>query len=589
MITPSEEQISEYTCVENYYTFLLLQKLYRYYTYIMIHHIFYYIFSFLRLQTNTYSISRLIGLDPRIICAFLTHINYIAEPTWRVLVRILTNIIYLNENQNIGIPSSSFLKNLCLIGSYHIGQESTEPIHGIKYIIELYKRSRSFESRDNLFCIIYDYLFCCHINRTMQSSTELEPIKEESLMSYKACFKVLTSLEASQAFSSLFKYPPPNFFESTLILIHRVSLSNSYFKNALMSIDMQILHRVLNDFYHLAVHCTKLKQEYSVIANNIIVKKAINQENINKIKSLIYSENEENRLNGERLLFTCLSNIINMEKSVKLNENFIKNIEEIFYGLLKATHPSTRTMFFRITDQVVLFLKSQISNNSQDILNKIFKFINSCFLHAIENQEHNERNIIYMFDIIFNFIYTCPMPAREVTCTPYGKIIEKVYQHDNDNQLSSSSEIKESDLDTTISYDDSQFSDDTASISKRFMSISSTYDSFSTHRSLQRKQSVKKINNGIIESFNLNSLDDSPVGCFMSGKMMIAKSLLNKIDIKILIYIFNHLPPRYTNQSRVAVLHLIIERCKDNQQDMEAVNGSSFFKKLLSENDPHIS
>jgi hypothetical protein len=49
------------------------------------------------------------------------------------------------------------------------------------------------------------------------------------------------------------------------------------------------------------------------------------------------------------------------------------------------------------------------------------------------------------------------------------------------------------------------------------------------------------------------------------------------------------LPPRYTCQMRAALLHLIIERCKASKEDIEAVGGTTFFKRLLNENDPQIS
>jgi hypothetical protein len=92
-----------------------------------------------------------------------------------------------------------------------------------------------------------------------------------------------------------------------------------------------------------------------------------------------------------------------------------------------------------------------------------------------------------------------------------------------------------------------------------------------------------------IDSFALPQLDDSPAGLFLLGKITVPLRLLRRIKIQIIYHIFVNLPPRYTCQMRPALLYLLVERCKDAKEDADAVGGTAFFKKLLTENDPQIS
>lgn len=92
-----------------------------------------------------------------------------------------------------------------------------------------------------------------------------------------------------------------------------------------------------------------------------------------------------------------------------------------------------------------------------------------------------------------------------------------------------------------------------------------------------------------LDLVDLNNQDDSPAGLFMRGKLDIVRALLDLVDIEILFHIFNHLPPRMNSATRPVVLHFLTERCKNSAADLDVVGGSSFFKKLLMENDPLIS
>lgn len=92
-----------------------------------------------------------------------------------------------------------------------------------------------------------------------------------------------------------------------------------------------------------------------------------------------------------------------------------------------------------------------------------------------------------------------------------------------------------------------------------------------------------------IDMMDLNSQDDSPAGLFMRGLTDMVRPLLELVHIDVLVHLFTNLPPRMNSATRPVVLHFLTERCKRSTSDLEVVGGSSFFKKLLTENDPLIS
>ena len=124
---------------------------------------------------------KLVGLDPRVIAAFFKNLDYINDSVWRHLVRILVNRLYLEPTNRSGkkalIPNHEFIAQILLLGQSPStitsnGPESASqpptPLtpspnkEGIRFIVDLYKRSRSMESKDNLFHVIFDYIHYCY-------------------------------------------------------------------------------------------------------------------------------------------------------------------------------------------------------------------------------------------------------------------------------------------------------------------------------------------------------------------------------------------------------------------------------------------
>jgi len=83
--------------------------------------------------------------------------------------------------------------------------------------------------------------------------------------------------------------------------------------------------------------------------------------------------------------------------------------------------------------------------------------------------------------------------------------------------------------------------------------------------------------------------DETMYTQFLNGKILLPFPILSKFNMAIFRYLFLHLPPRYNNHIRPALLYIIIERCKRNKQDLEMIGSTSFFNKLLFEKDPLVS
>jgi len=261
-----------------------------------------------------------------VIAAFFKNLDYINDSIWRHLVRILVNRLYL-ESGGVGskkwmIPSHDFMSHILLLGQRNAtaatpdspaSKESIVPSsskEGIRFIVELYKRSRSIEARDNLFCVLFDYIHYCyrrmirsgnvpqssssssssassavvggtgegaqnppssaHSSNTSRPSKSNSPahppistqtneasrkLAQSPLSSqFALVLDILMRIDAPQYFASIFKYPPPNFVNHVLGLFNHVSNTSESGELAqlMKEVDPIILRRVLKDFSGLA-------------------------------------------------------------------------------------------------------------------------------------------------------------------------------------------------------------------------------------------------------------------------------------------------------------------------------------------------
>lgn len=210
---------------------------------------------------------RLMGLDVRVFVAFFHYIDYISDGVWRNLVRMLVNLLYMPDADQSG---SKMTMNASSSSNLDMNAFSSGAI-SIKFIIDLYLRSRSLEARSNLFVVIYDYLRECYIRRrhphgtTSDSDSESDDEESHALRQYKRSFELLVMLDATQFFPQLFKYVPDDFADSMLAFIHASCSkeSNPKLHELMSKVDTTILRDlILSDFVRLARHYMKLEPEY---------------------------------------------------------------------------------------------------------------------------------------------------------------------------------------------------------------------------------------------------------------------------------------------------------------------------------------
>jgi hypothetical protein len=246
-----------------------------------------------------------------VIAAFFKNLDYINDSIWRHLVRILVNRLYLDSGRSSkkwAVPSHEFVAQILLLGQKPgcgEGRDAVVPSankEGIRFIVELYKRSRSFEARDNLFYVIFDYIHYCYrrmIRSNNTNSTGLNPTAGTTRPSklsntsgnngvgggnanpndpsrkyagapptsaqFALILDLLTRIDAPQYFASIFKYPPPNFVNHVIGLINHVAANSidSEFNSIWTQTDPIVIRRVLKDFASLAELTLKMSPSFA--------------------------------------------------------------------------------------------------------------------------------------------------------------------------------------------------------------------------------------------------------------------------------------------------------------------------------------
>jgi hypothetical protein len=263
--------------------------------------------------------------------------------------------------------------------------------------------------------------------------------------------------------------------------------------------------------------------------------------------------------------------------------------------------------------------------DAEVLAKKSFELLNAAFLKLIKiGQETTEANLQLMFDMIVSFTMLVPLPHRSHMNLPRSSstsFIDPLFS--SKSRSSSGTAINAaSQASLTSPREKLKLQAQTLKSPGRGEFHAQTYDQYhlsdsdesfgsagdlvtwNGHGTLSPDLStppspqldrishpthVPDASSKAIDMMDLNSQDDSPAGLFMRGKVDVVRSLLENVHIDILLHLFKHLPPRMNSATRPVVLHFLTERCKHSASDLDAVGGSSFFKQLLTENDPLIS
>jgi len=579
---------------------------------------------------------RLNGLDVRIVPAFFRYIDYISDEVFRNLVRILMNLLYVEcsrahvsfvssspqspsspsslantvgtttatstttplgttslEKGTSTLPTPQHSPPSSLVGtSTHSSvSSSTNSLHtnisqslkdapltsnvnitsphieykldvrklnyacGIDFILQLYTRSRSTEANDNLFTLIFDYLVISHFRRkyikdrkekTIQRtlSDNEDTSQTEEIIQFQYIFELFKRLDAPQYFSQLFKYVPENFTERIMKFIvdkcaataiggqsggstNTPTTEGNILQKLIEKIDRNLLEGVIKDFQRLAERHLKLADEFDIVLKEILATKEksthgeITDSHISLLNELLTSSLPSDRKNGETFLFRLKKEILLRPRS--FSPSFHSAVDNIFNKLMTSSSTKVRQIYLSITEKLILVLKCQMQTHGEEqTLNEMFRILNDNLTFVVNSQETNEQNLMFLFDIVFNFL-------------KFSAVTRKVPSHSTIESHAS-----------TLGHDLYQYNE---------------LKNYSDLRELQ----------------------------FVSGKIWVPLSLLRRLSIIPLRDTFQRLPPRLTSLARTSLLYLIIEKCKENKQDMHAVGGSSFFKRLLADNDPQIS
>lgn len=81
---------------------------------------------------------------------------------------------------------------------------------------------------------------------------------------------------------------------------------------------------------------------------------------------------------------------------------------------------------------------------------------------------------------------------------------------------------------------------------------------------------------------------DAPYALFLIGKATVSTQLIAELNISLFSQLFTHLPTRKSRYHRVALLMIMIHKCKTKKADLDTLD-ISFFRSLLKSRDPEIA
>jgi len=317
---------------------------------------------------------KMFSVDPRIIPAFINNIR-LGDDLKRKLLRMLTNILYGSDNT--------------------LDTKLLNQIGGIPLIVEYYVLTRSAEIRDNMFCIIFDYIIH-NLNKKKQITTDPTQIA--------ILFELMKRFLVPQYLPQVFQFLPNKFVETFVRFMFFTRLKSDTKLNQIASkLDKTLIVAFLYDLEKLASTYGQLDKEYEPLLKDILESDDIKEENFNTLNTLLNAEPALDRKNGEALLFALMRAAIDGHKLS--NARLQGAIEKTFSSLLTSKNPKVRRIYISITEKLILLHKSKIvQNGDESRVGKIFRGLNENFLDLIKKQEKDEFNLIYMFDTIFNLI-----------------------------------------------------------------------------------------------------------------------------------------------------------------------------------------
>eukprot|EP01114_Cavostelium_apophysatum_P019502 TRINITY_DN6307_c0_g1_i1.p1 TRINITY_DN6307_c0_g1~~TRINITY_DN6307_c0_g1_i1.p1 ORF type:complete len:1068 (+),score=320.30 TRINITY_DN6307_c0_g1_i1:58-3261(+) len=330
--------------------------------------------------------SKLLELDPRFLTTFLKVLENLDDQTHRLLIRLLVNVLY---------PSSKLTLNVDLVKAY-----------GVDFIIDQYKKVRSWEARENLFAILFDYI--------AHDLTYTKKIEEGSGDALAILAECLRWFDMPQFLFQIFKLVPDKFVEKI------VGFMQKHFDGLSGKVDKQLIVTILYEgFEKLALQHNKLEQEFELRLWKMLKDGEIG-DNIDTLNALLTSDIASNRKNGELWLLQLLrpSHVGQALPSAKLKDA----VDSCFHGLADSPDAKVRLVYLQVVEKLMLVVRGTMQTfGEEQKVASMFHLMNEHVTRIIKVPEQNQTNLMFVFDMIFNMISIRKVVNSEIVAEDYER------------------------------------------------------------------------------------------------------------------------------------------------------------------------
>eukprot|EP01125_Pyxidicula_operculata_P022905 TRINITY_DN9671_c0_g1_i1.p1 TRINITY_DN9671_c0_g1~~TRINITY_DN9671_c0_g1_i1.p1 ORF type:complete len:966 (+),score=154.69 TRINITY_DN9671_c0_g1_i1:47-2944(+) len=526
------------------------------------------------------NMSMLKEMDPACFLCFFKYLDYMAEPVYRLLVIMFVNLLYkiptlsLRDTENMSHHHNHHNHQhhhyLDTIDS--ITNDIYTKVDGLDSIIDLYKQHISEDVTENLFMLLFHYVVH-QIKRVHEHKQVTEPNNTTTKNTVGNEDDVGVGDDVSPLVFTT---------EDLNNIIHVFILTDFPYE----------LKRL---FVYIPTDLLELRIDTNDVPNHDerfeVVMKLLKYTKIGNLLDCLTSENMKSKTNSTSSSPSRLSSSLPSSPSSpsspppslidhypilkKMNHKLISLILYHFFSMIHS-HMKVELEFKHLLSDV---LEPKFAQRNYSALNQI--------LHS--NIPAVRRNAEYIVCRLRE------LPLQGVSASPYLVSIETLHSgllsHQNVSVRRSYLSISER-LILSMKY---QIGIDAAIL---FMNqCLSKVVQFKE----KNEQNLFYMLNIILSTIMVRSVetDETPKGIItadetreyqllISGKLLLPFPLLNKIELKLFRYIFINLPHRFTSKMRLLVLYIIFHRCK-SRQDFEMIGGTLFYKKLLSDKDPHVA
>mmetsp|Transcript_43738 Transcript_43738/g.71107 ORF Transcript_43738/g.71107 Transcript_43738/m.71107 type:complete len:893 (+) Transcript_43738:253-2931(+) len=318
---------------------------------------------------------RLCHVDVRVLAAFVVHSSVGAlwgDEVHRYLLQMLITQLYVNGE---------------------LSEQMIDRIGGVQILVEHYANARSFETRESLFMVLFDYV----IKRLSSRRLAIDHEQVSVLL------EVLKRFDAAEAFAKFFKVLPDNFVETVVRFVFFEQLKRHPDLHDLSSrLEKSLVVAFLYDIEKLSQACTGLDAEFQEHLQAMMTARPEKLgEHFNVLNALLTSDLVSDRRNGETWLFSLIR--LKYESGGgSVSPSLLSATEACLAGLLQSYSADTRRIYLSITEKLMIMLRGKAGDENK--LPVVFKIINDYLTKMVQRSEKNEQLLMYMLDIVMDVI-----------------------------------------------------------------------------------------------------------------------------------------------------------------------------------------